>query len=493
MSYKNIKEEELKNKVAQDYFSAFDTTQIIGNIDFCVANKSKDSLYHHLLWAEAKRDNKKLNLIKDQVFQFDFLNDDFLPNPKGGGISKLPLKLQEILKDENKREKLIIYINPPYAEAGNSKKISGTGEHKSKVATANNTYLKYAKELSKASNELFAQFLIRICKEIPNSSIANFSKLKSLFLVPSYAFDNVKGKFPIGFFIWDSRIQEEFKQIKADVYNEKGEFLQYKNIYSYAEYRRINQWIAGFNDKDIDTIGCMINPSSDFQQNKLLNISIKKGIDHNQYLFLNTNNLIVACIYFAVRHCIEANWLNDRDQFLAPNRLWENDLEFQSDCLAFTLFHTQNRISSKDGTNHFIPFSENELGINYSTFTSSFMYDFIKGKIKQSSNNNNLFSSFEEKKPERIEFSIQALEVFKSGQELWKYYHSFKSTDNNININASFYDIREYFQGRNEKGKMNSSSSDITYTKLLANLKENIKTLALKIEPKVYAYGFLKE
>jgi len=65
--------------------------------------------------------------------------------------------------------------------------------------------------------------------------------------------------------------------------------------------------------------------------------------------------------------------------------------------------------------------------------------------------------------------------------------------DNNININASFYDIRSFFQGRNEKDKMNSSSSDQVYTKLLANLKENIKSLALKIEPKVYKYGFLKE
>jgi len=219
-------------------------------------------------------------------------------------------------------------------------------------------------------------------------------KLKNLFLVPSYAFDNVNGKFPIGFFIWNGLIKEEFKQIKADVYNEKGEFLQYKNVYSYGDSRRINQWIARFNDKDVDNIGCMINPSSDFQQNKLLNIAMNKGIDHNQYLFLTANNLIVACIYFAVRHCIEANWLNDRDQFLYPNRLWEEDKEFQSDCLAFTLFHTQNRITSKDGTNHFIPFSEEELEINYSTFTSSFMYDFIKGKIKQSSSNDNLFSSF---------------------------------------------------------------------------------------------------
>lgn len=33
MQYANIREEELKNKVAQDYFNAFDATKIIGNID----------------------------------------------------------------------------------------------------------------------------------------------------------------------------------------------------------------------------------------------------------------------------------------------------------------------------------------------------------------------------------------------------------------------------------------------------------------------------
>ena len=30
-------EEELKNKVAADWFAAFDTTRIIGKVDFCVA------------------------------------------------------------------------------------------------------------------------------------------------------------------------------------------------------------------------------------------------------------------------------------------------------------------------------------------------------------------------------------------------------------------------------------------------------------------------
>jgi len=72
---------------------------------------------------------------------------------------------------------------------------------------------------------------------------------------------------------------------------------------------------------------------------------------------------------------------------------------------------------------------------------------------------------------------------------LWKYYHS----QNEVNVNASLYDIREYFQGRNEAGRMNAKSSDEKYTQLIGSLRENLKVLAKKIEPKVYEYGFLKE
>jgi len=58
LKYKAIREEELKNKVGGDWFSAFDTTEIVGNIDFCVLPK-QDSLFGRLplLWAEAKTGN----------------------------------------------------------------------------------------------------------------------------------------------------------------------------------------------------------------------------------------------------------------------------------------------------------------------------------------------------------------------------------------------------------------------------------------------------
>ncbi len=59
MKYANIREEELKNKIAYDYFKGYDCTKIIGNVDFCVSilHTHGDFFEHDesLLWAEAKQ------------------------------------------------------------------------------------------------------------------------------------------------------------------------------------------------------------------------------------------------------------------------------------------------------------------------------------------------------------------------------------------------------------------------------------------------------
>ncbi len=58
---------------------------------------------------------------------------------------------------------------------------------------------------------------------------------------------------------------------------------------------------------------------------------------------------------------------------------------------------------------------------------------------------------------------------------------------------GSLYDIREYFQGRNDKSRMNSKSNDARYMELISELRSQLAVLADKIKPKVYEYGFLKE
>lgn len=63
MRYQNIREEELKLKVAADYFWLHDCTRIIGNVYFCVqAHQAEPSLFEResLLWAEAKTGSSNL-------------------------------------------------------------------------------------------------------------------------------------------------------------------------------------------------------------------------------------------------------------------------------------------------------------------------------------------------------------------------------------------------------------------------------------------------
>ena len=81
-----------------------------------------------------------------------------------------------------------------------------------------------------------------------------------------------------------------------------------------------------------------------------------------------------------------------------------------------------------------------------------------------------------------------------AGRELWRYYH--KQPIAKEKPNASFYDIRLYFQGtkttKSGKKQMNTESDDPTYTALIANLRQKQKELVKQIEPKIYEFGFLK-
>ena len=122
-------------------------------------------------------------------------------------------------------------------------------------------------------------------------------------------------------------------------------------------------------------------------------------------------------------------------------------------------------------------------------FESHFMSDFIAGKCKPKTEET-LFGAEQSLIPtEPIQFSPEAQAVMDAGRELWRYYMT-KKEELNFNVNASYYDIRRYFQGE-KNGKMNPESKDETYMRLWGNIKDALKVLAKKIEPKVYLYGFL--
>jgi len=442
-----------------------------------------------------ERIDKGANLLKNHVFQFDFLNDDF---------SKLPQSLQNIINDSEKRKKLVIYINPPYAEATTSKTVTGTGENKGGVTTDFKFTELIKPKIGNASNEIFALFMAKIYEEISDCIIGQFSKMKFVngsnfkkfkeyflaeynggFIVPADTFDNVKGNFPIGFTIWNTSVKNKISIVATDVYSKKGEYQFTKGFYGNLP-QNINRWIKIFDNKTNIGLGFMGNPAPDFQHNSQLYISNTKGKEHFNFFNFISANIFEGTIYFSVRNTITQSWLNDRDQFLYPKDGWQEDKEFQTDCLAFTLFHGQNRITNKEGINHWIPFTEQEVDAK-EKFESNFMTNFIKGKISKTEEDSLFGDTPISNQP--LEFSEEAKAVFDAGRELWKYYHE----QPNVNVNASYYDIREYFQGRNEKGKMNAKSLDQIYTDLNAELKNKMSILADKIKPKIYEYEFLKE
>ena len=487
----------------QDEYYVWDCAAGTGNLLAGLTNK-------YNIWAstldmqdvEVMRDRIRngANLLESHVFQFDFLNDDF---------TKLPQPLQDIIADEEQRKKLVIYINPPYAEHGNVSTRTKSGKAKSGVAQNNNTYDDLSITVGTAARELFVQFFLRIHRDISGCVLASFSKLKHInsqnfskfrelfradfqkgFVVPAFTFDNVKGKFPIGFLIWNLSHRLEINVVGTDVYNEDAKLQRCKNFYSSKTEKPISAWLRNYYERTGRIIGYIILPGVDMQaQNGVYFTSEPTASDVLQHknAGITSNNFEVMCIYLAVRHCIEATWLNDRDQFLFPSDGWKEDEEFQSDCLVFTLFHGQNRISSAQGPNHWIPFTEAEVDAQ-EKFASAFMSRFIAGTLPEGPAPVLFAEAAPQQRTTPLQFSATASLVFDAGRALWRYYHS----QPGVAVNASLYDIREHFQGRNDKGKMNSRSEDETYTGLIAALRQSLKLLALKIEPKVYEYGFLK-
>lgn len=508
----------------QDEYYVWDCAAGTGNLLVGLTNKYR-------IWASTldiadvkvmhERIDNGANLLREHVFQFDFLNDEFTD-------PKLPESLRRIISDPAERRKLIILINPPYAEAGNSRQRTGTGKNKENTATDNRTYRLYKEDIKQAANELFAQFLIRIYRELPLCKIAEFSTLKTLqssnfqkfrqhfraklgrfFLVPADTFDNVKGQFPIGFKIWHGDQEEVFITGVGDVFGRDG--LPFLNISAdgvpgrkrvHAENNLISRWLSQYKLGNGIHLGDMNSGRTDFQNQNLINIQHRIG-DSAHALTLTLTNMQIAAIFFAVRLCISADWLNDRDQFLYPNDGWRTDLEFQSDCLAFTLFHGQNRITRTEGVNHWIPFTEAEVDAP-STFESHFMTDYLRGRLPRPESPEGKAELFgaeaEANAPSHgawtgipIAFSPEATAIFTAGRALWRYYMQ----QAGAHPDASLYDIRAHFQGfktlPSGKRQMSTTSEDPHYTALIAELRRTVRALGDKIQPKVYAYGFLRE
>ena len=453
-------------------------------------------------------------------FQYDYLNDDITDD---GRIDySLSNKVPQGLRDAiSAGKKILVLINPPYAEATSGDTISG-GENKAGVAktkfasTAMTVY-------GKASNELFMQFLVRIAHEIPIATVAIFSKLKYItaptldqfraqwkanflsgFVVHSKSFDGLSGDFPIGFLIWEtnqtSKKNMPITEIEVEVLDKAAKPIGIKIFSNISEVSLLTDWTVRpegnqidalplknaitpatatkdlrgtkWSDKAIAWLNCAGNDLQNAGQKTML---FSSGYGSGRGFFVNETNLAQAAVVFAVRRLIKPTWLNDRDQFLQPTEPLTD--EFKTDCLLWMLFNGSNLTASANDlewngkkwsiVNHFIPFTEAEVNAP-DRFESDFMVQYLAG----------------------MTLSAEATAVLDAGRTLWKAY--FAHTDvrtvrDQYKLNRAdvgWYQIRNALAERNKSGDtapVNFSPFEAAYQALTA-----------KLRPQVFSLGFLR-
>ena len=453
-------------------------------------------------------------------FQYDYLNDDITDD---GQIdytltNKVPEGLRKAIAEG---KKILVLINPPYAEATSGDTFAGgenkTGVAKTKVAAvAMNAY-------GKASNELYTQFVARVSKEIPNATLAMFSTLKYViaptledfrtiwhakylggFVVDSKSFEGLKGSFPIGFLIWKTDMNARnnifITEINTEVLDKKAQPIGEKTFYNLPNERLLTNWIGrpktnkqeivplknavspATATKDLrgtkwsdGAIGYMLSGGNDLQHASIQTVIFSSGYGSARGYFINPENLWQIAIIFSVRRLIKPTWLNDRDQFLQPTEPLTD--EFKTDCLIWMLFNGSNLTASADDlewngktwsiVNHFIPYTEDEVNAP-DRFESDFMVQYLSDKT----------------------LSQEAADVMAEGKKLWQAYFAHtdvRSVRDELKLNrpdVGWYQVRKALQARNASGD---------FVPVSFKSFENVyKILTEKLQPMVYELGFLK-
>ncbi len=457
-------------------------------------------------------------------FQYDYLNDDV---DASGNIDyaltgKMPEALRQAIADARAgkagAKKILVLMNPPYAEAMNvDNTTASSGKNaESKKAVAATRIGASMDGLGYAARELFVQFLVRIQRELPTATVAMFSTLKYVnapnfeafraqwtakyldgFVVHSQAFDGLKGDFPIGFLAWDlSRVQPA-TAIRTSALDKAGNPVGQKTFYREEAQAPLSEWIVrprsnkqdalplknaitpATGSKDVrgskwadGAIGSLMCKGNDFQNAGTSTALFSSGYASAGALFVTPENLRQAAIVFAVRHLVSHTWLNHNDQFLQP--VDELPEEFKVDCVVWMLFHGKNLSAGADGlewngrtwslTNHFIPYTETEVGAP-GRFDSDFMSQYLAA----------------------LTLSQEAQAVLDAGRSLWRQFHATrfeKKIRDEFKLNrpdAGWYQVRRALEA-------NADSESVDFEPF----KEAYAALSAKLRPQVFEFGFLR-
>ena len=472
------------------------------------------------------------------VFQYNYLDDDvdyiaarvkaeqdhLASKDIFASYQKLPQNLQSDLANPDIH--WIILINPPFATASAG---GATGSNKTDVSATAIRRLMHKNKLGEVSRELFSQFLYRIHYEFLDRQalLALFSKIKYInannddklrksvfhyhyergFIFSSVNFDGTSraSQFPVGMLIWNLAQQENLSEqsIIVDTYDTKVSKFGTKQIITYEKKQFLNNWIERpatkykfppfssaleikADNKDrrdriaegfIASLRCVAN---DFQNQNYVYFLSAPAVSAGAFSVV-PSNFEKAVVMHTARRLPKATWINDRDQFLAPQK--ELSAEFITDCALWSLFADSNQTAALqdveyEGTiyqihNHFFPFLVSEVK----------QWNITDPDIRQTLMTAS--DTFVAKWLQQRELSPEAAALLTNGREIYRFYfanlNKLRTTKFKIQTwDAGWYQIRMSLRNA-------ELASDI-----LAEQKRLHSILRHKLLPQLTDYGILQ-
>jgi len=307
-------------------------------------------------------------------FQYDFLNDDY---------EKLPEGLRKAIEEGRQ---IIVLMNPPYKKSTPTTNDNTIGLGDTVVGR-----IMSENKMGIASSQLSTQFIYRVLKLNKlgnvNLSIFNkpnymtsdgFKKLREVmnselkfekgFIFNAGHFSDVSSSWGIAFsiFVNGNKSDGFYSHDVLDIdKNELSIFTEGKKIlYNCDGKNKANHFFKRVKCNDEvpvvksalniveknklgvkNAIGYINNDSNNLMQQKNVFIASTQ-VSPNGSKVITKNNFNKAVSLFSVRHIVSQNWLNDKDEYLAPNEEHIQFEQFNYDSLVYSLFNSASNQSS---------------------------------------------------------------------------------------------------------------------------------------------------
>lgn len=315
-------------------------------------------------------------------WQMDFLNDGDECFDRG------------LIRAFEQNKPIVFFINPPYGTACNQYKANKTNSNNTDIRGDMN------KEKFGGSENLQHQFMYRITKiiqkyHLTNAYFALFSnpiwlsgakqgkflknfssqwECKDAYLFQASHFADVSGTWGISLTLWKSDNQAtqitEYNMKLIDILDDGSiDVVGHHTIYNSSFYDKASDWVREQIPRCLD-MDCFPSTSNGLliKESQIQAVRSQLGYFHNNANSIQYNptyvglysmsfasahglpvlkeNFTRCTALFTARKLIEGNWINDKDEYLAPNEDHPEYKRFEADAIVYSLFHNSSNQTS---------------------------------------------------------------------------------------------------------------------------------------------------